>query len=364
MPGAFRSEPPASDCGTGLASARASLPPVPRSRLGPAPAWAHLDRLLLSWLSSAMSALLPTMVPVFGLMGLGAAAVRFQVVDSGAVSGLVAFVFTFAIPALLLTSVATLDVPDDASWGFLIAYYGGSLLTYGLGVLVGGRGFGRSLADQAIFGLGASFSNLFLIGLPVVLTALGPEASFPMLVIVGFHSATFMPLAIVMIQAGRTGRGVSAAAVGAVLKEVVRNPIIVALMFGAVLNVTGVGLRGPLVDLLDLLGDAAIPCALFALGGSLAGYSAVGAAVPSAALTCLKLVVHPLIVWALAVPVLGLSGMSVSVAVLLAGMPSAVFVYLLGARYQAAVEVAARTVLLTSLGSFVSLAVILILLRA
>ena len=75
-----------------------------------------------------------------------------------------------------------------------------------------------------------------------------------------------------------------------------------------------------------------------------------------------KLVVHPFVVWLIAVPVLGLEGLSVSVAVLLAGMPSAVFVYLFGARYEAAPDVAARTVLLTSVGSFLSLSVILSLL--
>ena len=309
-----------------------------------------------------MTTLLQTMLPVFGLMALGYISARRQIVDRGGVQGLVMFVFTFSIPALLLSSVATLEVPADVDWGFLVAFYAGSFATWGMGIFVGRVVFGRPLADQAIFGLGAAFSNLFLIGLPVVLTALGPEASFPMLVIIGFHSATFMPLTVILVQAGRSDSGGLASRIGSVLTDVLRNPVIIALAAGVALNVVGVGCWTPVASLLDLRGNAAIPCALFALGGSLHGYPIAGEAAPSMVLAGLKLVVHPLLVWLIAVPVLGLEGRPVAVAVLMAAMPSAVFVYLFGARYQAAAEVAARTVLLTSVGSFVTLSVVLMLL--
>jgi predicted permease len=309
-----------------------------------------------------MSTLLQTMIPVFGLMTLGYLSAHRRIVDEGGVKGLVMFVFTFSIPALLLSSVATLEVPADIDWGFLIAFYAGSFATWGMGMFVGRFMFGKPLADQAIFGLGAAFSNLFLIGLPVVLTALGPEASFPMLVIIGFHSATFMPLTVILVQAGRSeGEGMGARVLS-VLAEVVRNPVIIALAGGVVLNVIGIGFWPPVASLLDLLGSAAIPCALFALGGSLHGYPVGGDAAPAFVLGGLKLIVHPLLVWLIAVPVMGLQGLPVAVAVLMAAMPSAVFVYLFGARYQAAAEVAARTVFLTSVASFVTLSIVLALL--
>jgi len=309
-----------------------------------------------------MTTLLQTMIPVFGLMALGYVSARRQIVDQGGVQGLVMFVFTFSIPALLLSSVATLEVPADIDWGFLVAFYAGSFATWGMGIFVGRVVFGRPLADQAIFGLGAAFSNLFLIGLPVVLTALGPEASFPMLVIIGFHSATFMPLTVILVQAGRSDSGGFASRMASVLADVLRNPVIIALAAGIALNVVGIGFWPPVASLLDLLGNAAIPCALFALGGSLYGYPIGGEAAPSVVLAGLKLIVHPLLVWVIAVPVMGLEGLSVEVAVLMAAMPSAVFVYLFGARYQAATEVAARTVLLTSVASFVTLSIVLALL--
>ena len=106
---------------------------------------------------------------------------------------------------------------------------------------------------------------------------------------------------------------------------------------------------------------AAVPCALFAMGGSLAGYPLIGDVSPALVLTSLKLLVHPLLVWVIGVPILGLEGMWVSVAVVMAAMPSAVNVYLFGARYESVPGVAARTVLLTSAFSMVTVAAILAL---
>ena len=111
----------------------------------------------------------------------------------------------------------------------------------------------------------------------------------------------------------------------------------------------------------ELLGGAAVPCALFALGGSLAGYPLVGDVGPSLYLTALKLVLHPLLVWVVAVPFLGLSGLWVSVAVTMAAMPAGLNVYLFGARYEAAEGVAARTVFLTTLLSVGTISVLLML---
>jgi malonate transporter len=78
-------------------------------------------------------------------------------------------------------------------------------------------------------------------------------------------------------------------------------------------------------------------------------------------LSVIKLAVHPLIVWVLAAPVFGLEGLWVSVPVVMASMPSAVNVYLFGARYDTAPGVAARTVLVTTVGSVVTIAVVLLL---
>lgn len=311
-----------------------------------------------------MGSLLETMVPVFGLMVLGFAAARRGVIDDAGVKGLVLFVFNFSIPSLLLGTMARTEFPTDIEWGFLIAFYASSLITYGLGIGVGRFLYARPLREQAIFGMGAAFSNLVLMGIPIVLTALGPEASLPMFLIIGFHSATFMPLTVGLIQAG-SGTGTSKASrFATIFWEILRNPIIVGILVGLAVNWSGVTIWPALDRLLEFLGMAAVPCALFAMGASLASYSFVGEVRPAIVLSFLKLLIHPLLVWVIAVPILGLEGLWVSVAVVLASMPSAVNVYLFGARYEAAPDVAARTVLLTSVCSICTIVIVLTLVGA
>jgi predicted permease len=295
-------------------------------------------------------------------MALGFAAARTRVLDEAGVRGLVLFVFNFAIPVLLFRSIGGIRLPEDVRWGFLVAFYSGSFTAYLLGMAGGRILFRRPLDHQAIFGMGAAFSNTVLLGIPIVLTAFGPEATLPLFLIIAFHSAVFTPLTVGLIQAGR-GQGVSLMkqARGVVL-EVVRNPIVLGLGAGLAANLTGLVLPSALDRGAELLGAAAVPCALFAMGSSLGIQPLVGDVPPALFLTSIKLIVHPLVVWVVAVPVLGLGGLWAAVAVTMAAMPSGVNVYLFGARYEAAPGVAARTVLLSSLGSVVTIAVVLALL--
>ncbi|HKJ02876.1 MAG TPA: AEC family transporter [Longimicrobiales bacterium] len=308
-----------------------------------------------------MSVLLDVVAPVFGIAALGFAAARARILDASGVKGLVLFVFNFAIPVLLFRSLAALELPEDVAWGFLVAFYTGSVTTYGLGLLAARRLFHRPLDHAAIFGMSAAFSNTVLMGIPIVLTAFGPEATLPLFLIIAFHSATFMPLTVGIIQASR-GTGVSLAEEAReVALAIVGNPIVVGLALGLVVNLTGVAIPGPLDRVAEMLGRAAVPSALFALGASVAGYPLRGENRPALVLTALKLVAHPLIVWTVAGPVLGIQGIWLHVAVVMAAMPSGVNVYLFGARYDAAPGVAARTVLLTSVLSVATISTLLVL---
>ncbi|MFG1691474.1 AEC family transporter [Gemmatimonadota bacterium] len=298
-----------------------------------------------------MTTLLTTVAPVFGIIIVGFAIVKLRVLDESGVKGLVLFVFNVAVPVLLFRSLATIEIPDDVRWAFLFCFYGGAFTCYGVGVTVGRYLFKRPLDHQAIFGMSSGFSNMVLLGVPILITAYGPEAALPIFLIIAFHSATLFPLTTILIRLGQ-GMDVSwKRQLRGVAKELVQNPIIVGLLLGFGANLAGVTLPGPVDRFAELLGGAAIPCALFAMGASLARYPLTGEVRQAIIPIVLKLVVHPLIVWTLAVPVLGLDGPWVPVVVTLAGMPSGVMVYMFAARYEAAPEVGARAVFLSTLCS-------------
>ncbi len=310
-----------------------------------------------------MTSLLGTLTPIFALILLGFLAVKLRILEEAGVKGLVVFVFNFAIPVLLLQSLAEAELPDDVRWGFLVAYYGATTLIYGMGMAVARYVFRRPLDHQGIFGMTGAFSNTVMLGIPIVLTNFGPEASLPLFLVITFHGATYFPITTALIHVGQ-GMGVSASRqAGVILKELGTNPIILGLGTGLVMNLTGTTLPGAVDSLADMLGGAGVPCALFAMGASLASYPMAGDVRPVLWLIPLKLVVHPLLVWVLAVPLLGLEGLWVVVAVVLAGMPTGIMPYMFAARYDAAPGIAARTCILTTVGSAFSISVILYLLR-
>jgi malonate transporter len=309
-----------------------------------------------------MPVLLHVVAPVFGIAALGFLAARLGIIRPAGVEGMVGFVFNFAIPVLLLRSMAGLEIPEDIPWSFLVAFYTGSLTVWALGIATARLAFDRPMDQAAIFGMSAAFSNTVMVGIPVVLTAFGPEATLPLFLIISFHSAVFMPLTAGLIQWSR-GRGVAwRERVRELVRVLARNPIVLGLAAGTVLNLTGVALPAPVDRTLELLGSAAVPCALFSMGAALAGYSLAGDLHAPTALAVLKLLVHPLVVWTVGRWLLQVDGLWLSVAVVMAAMPSGINVYLFGARYEAAADVAARTVLLTSLLSVATLSVLLVLL--
>jgi predicted permease len=309
-----------------------------------------------------VTGLLEVVAPLFGIVALGFLAARLRILEERGVQGLVLFVFNFAIPVLLFRSTARMDLPDDVAWSFLIAFYAGSFTTYGLGLAVGRFLFGRPLDEQAIFGMGAGYSNNVLLGIPIVLTAYGPEATLPLFLIIGLHSALLLPVTVALIQAGRGAHLSWREQVGGVAWELLKNPIVAGLLLGFLANASGLALPGPVDRLAELLGAAAVPTALFAMGASLAAYHAQHVGAPTASLAALKLLVHPFLVWVLAAHVFGLEGVWMTTAVTLAAMPSGVNTYLFAARYDAAAPVASRTVLVTSTLSVVTLSVVLALL--
>jgi len=307
-----------------------------------------------------LATLLNTVAPVFGIMLLGFLAVKMKMLEEAGVKGLVLFVFNFAIPILLFRSLASVELPEQIAWSFVLSFYGGSYLCYFLGMALGRFVFKRRLDHQAIFGMAAGFSNTVLLGIPILLTAYGTEATLPIFLLIAFHSATLLPLTTIIVQIAQ-GEEISALGQAkAVGLEIIRNPIIMGLFLGFMANHFELALPSGIDRTLELLASSAIPCALFAMGASLAGYPLMGDAAPAVFLAGIKVVVHPLLVWILAVPVFGLEGIWVPVAVTMAAMPTGVVVYLFGARYHAAQGVAARTVLLSTVLSLGTISLILI----
>jgi predicted permease len=196
----------------------------------------------------------------------------------------------------------------------LLAYFGPVLTVFTLVSLLAHRLLGRA----SPLGLTAAYSNNVLVGIPLVTTLLGPESLVYVFAILVFHSLVLFSLQSFYYAFG-SGQKVSATA----LLKNLANPLIVGLLLGALLNVSGWELPLPIWRVADWLAQAALPCALIVLGISLSRYRLRPSAT-ALGLAMVKLGLFPLLVWYVGGWLPGLSHDALSVLVLLAACPSGV----------------------------------------
>jgi predicted permease len=305
-----------------------------------------------------LSVLLDLITPVFGLIVFGYLATFTPVFDQAAGRALATFVFWFAIPVMLFRNMAGQALPDVTPWGYLSAYYLGAFAAFGLGMLLSSRLFKASLEEQAIMGFGGSYGNVVLMGTALVIAAFGPRATLPFFLILSFHSVLMFTLVTIVMEIGRGGTGELRGLPWRVAQGLIKNPIPMALLAGLAFHATGLSLPGALDRLGGLIGDAASPCALFSMGASLRAYH-LGGAMPRASLMMtLKMVVHPLLVWLLAMA-FGVAPEWAAIAIVTAALPCGVNTYLMAERYKIGQAESAAAILVSTVLSVLTLAFLL-----
>ena len=305
-----------------------------------------------------MNIVLNVIAPVFGAVALGVALCRVRLFDATTSDGLAKFVYYVAIPALLFRSLARADLPAVLPWRLIPAFYVPSLAMFGAGVLIARKYFGWDRPSQGIAGLGACYSNMVMLGLPLCDAAFGSASAVPLFTLLALQSSILFTLATYTIEVyGARGSG-SPMPWHRALGKLLFNPVILCLAFGVVANLTGQAPTGALDSLLEKLAQTAPGCALVSLGVSLGQYPMRGALGPAAVLLMLKNVLHPLLVW-FACGALGVPREWAQVAVLLAAMPSGVNGYVFAKRYGLREEVISKTIVLSTLLSSAVASVVL-----
>ncbi|TCO72815.1 AEC family transporter [Rhodovulum euryhalinum] len=300
-----------------------------------------------------MQALLDVILPVFLVLGFGYVAVWRGLFSEAGVDGLMKFTQHFAIPCLLFRAVSTLDLGQEFDWRLLSSFYAGATAGFVLG-LVGARVlFGRSWEDSVAIGFVCLFSNSLLLGLPITERAYGADALAPNYAIIAVHSPFCYGLGLTAMEIVRNqGTGLFGTA-GAILKAMFRNALVIGIALGLAVNLTGIPLPAVLTDALDLMVRAALPAALFGLGGILYRYRPEGDLRVILYACAISLVAHPAIVWGMGSG-LGLETGPFRSAVLTAAMAPGVNAYIFANMYGAARRVAASAVLIGTAASILT----------
>jgi malonate transporter and related proteins len=260
------------------------------------------------------------------------------------------FVFAVALPALLFPMMADLSRLPAVDARLLAAYFGGCLVVFAIGRLLGWTAFRLDGVAQSVFALGGVFSNTVLLGVPIAKLALGDAALPSVALVIVFNALVLWTLVTVSVEWARHGQ-MSVRGFATTAKSVVTNPIVASIVGGFLFGLTGLTLPTLVAEPLRLAGQAAAPMALVVLGMGLAQYAVRDGWPVGLAVTVLKLVVHPLVVWGLALA-LGLPPIETQAVVLLASLAVGVNVYLMSNEFKALQgPVAASLVLSTLLGA-------------
>lgn len=294
-----------------------------------------------------MGDILTIVLPVFLVVGAGYVAVWQRLFSDAAVDGLMAFAQKFAIPCLLFSAIATLDLGADFDLGLMVSYYSGSVISFFAGVFGARLLFGRPWTDSVAIGFCALFANSVLLGLAIGERAYGIDSLGPNYAIVALHAPICYLLGIVTMEIVRAESG-GWGLVHTVTQAMFRNSLMIGIGLGFAVNLSGAPVPGVVADALALMVRAALPAALFGLGGVLYRYKPEGDAGVIAMICGISLVVHPAIAWASGQTLGGLSQDQLRAAVVTAAMAPGVNTYIFADMYGAARRVVASSILIST----------------
>ncbi|MCE6950003.1 AEC family transporter [Cereibacter sphaeroides] len=291
-------------------------------------------------------------LPFFALIGTGYLAGRTRFFTPEATAWLTKFVFYFALSAMLFRFAANLSLAEIWSGSFVLAYLSGCAAVYALAAGVA-RLRGVNTEEAAIEAQCAVIGNTGFLGVPMLVLLLGPQAAGPVLMVLAIDLIVFSSL-ITLIITGVRERHMSLRIVKVLALGLLKNPMIVSMVAGLAWSATALPVPAPVNDFLALLGGAATPGALFAIGASLATKSAERVEV-AAWLSFCKLVLHPAAVAIAALLIFPVERQAAGVMIAAAALPVAGNVYILAQHYGVAPQRVSASILISTAVSILTI---------
>jgi len=302
-----------------------------------------------------LSIIFDIVAPVFLVIGAGYLAVRRGLLSDNMVAGLMKFAVQFAVPCLLFRATSTMDLGTAYDWRVMSAFYIGATISFALATLLTWNLFGRSPGEAVAVGFGALFSNLVLLGLPISERAWGADTASmaPAYAIVSIHAPFCYLLGITTMELLRAdGRSLTETAT-VVVRAMFRNSLMIGIGLGFAVNLSSLALPEALVSSVDIVARAALPVALFGLGGTLTRYSLKTSIGEASSISAVSLILHPGIAFTICY-LLNVPGHLTGAVVLMAAMAPGVNGYLFASMYRRGQSTAASTVLLGTAVSILS----------
>jgi len=295
-------------------------------------------------------------LPFFAIIGLGYWAGRSRFFTAEATAYLTKFVFYFALSALLFRFAATLPFAEIFNIRLVLGYLLGTFSVYVLATLVAWLR-GLDIPTAAVEAQCASIGNAGFLGLPMLAMLYSEAAIGPVMLVLAVDLVVFSSLIVTLINGGRDGR-LTLGTFRLIGLGLLKNPMILSISAGLIWSALQVPVPGVLNDFLTILGGAATPGALFAIGASLASKSAERVQI-AAWLSFCKLVLHPLFVAVALIWLIPVAAFPAAVVIAAAALPVAGNIYMLAAHYNVAPHRASAAIFLSTLVSILTVPLVI-----
>ncbi len=295
-------------------------------------------------------------IPFFALIALGYGSGRTGFFTEEATAYLTRFVFYFALSAMIFRFAANLSFEEIFDWNYVFAYFSATLVVYVIVTLVG-MARRRSLPEVAVEAQCGVIGNVGFLGIPMLVMLLGEGAVGPVILILSVDLIVFGSLIVILILVGQGGR-VGPGIIQTVVLGLLKNPMIVSITLGLLVARAGIAIPGPIDAFLEILGAAATPGALFAIGASLASKSAERLSV-ALWLSFSKLILHPAAVVVTALMIFPVEPYAAGVMIAASALPVAGNVFILAQHYGVAPQRVSAAILVSTAISVVTVTLVI-----
>lgn len=300
-------------------------------------------------------------VPFFALIGLGYLAGRTRFFSEEATAYLTKFVFYFALTAMLFRFSANLSLGDVWDANLIAGYLTGTFAVYIIATIVSMLRR-QDVATTAVEAQCAAIGNVGFLGIPMLALLLGEAAVGVIMMALAADLIVFSSLIVILITGSRDGR-FSFSILSTIALGLIKNPMILAISLGLIWSWLQIPIPVPMNDFLSILGGAATPCALFAIGASLASKSAERLSVAGWLSFC-KLILHPAFVAIGVLYLFPVDPYTATVVIAASALPVAGNVYILAQHYGVAPQRVSASILVSTALSILTVSAIIAALPA
>ncbi len=310
-----------------------------------------------------MQAIFNVAFPIFGVILAGYLAGRWRILGGEATAALNAFVSYFALPVLFFGTLARTPVEAVLDPALLGGFGLAVIATFVVGMITTRLVSRGGLAAMSLQGIASSWGNVGYMGVPLCLAAFGEAGLPPAMLTVIVTAVVSMVFGVMLIELEvAAGHGPIRTFFRAAF-NVVRNPLPLSIAFGIVASWIGLPVPVPVEKWIDLLGAAAAPCALFAIGLFLSDKSVKSGLAEAGLATLIKLLLQPLLAALILPAFVDIRSIPGQVALLMAALPTAANAFVLAKQFDVSVEQNTAAVLLSTAFSVITVSALLVWLR-